>query len=188
MNEMRRSLDRIERLVEVRQTYVTAAEAAVREAEVLVRYFEEEAVKNVRQIQQTREDIAYLKSLSGYEIQVREKHIFSLKSKARQIAQDFEKAGQLLDQRRSEWREKMKDKKIVERVQERRLQEWERSVDVLEQKQVDEMSVGRHARNRSSSANEPDAIADAGTRHDPNFHHADCSIDESAGSRSITPC
>ena len=150
MSETRRSLDRIERLVEVRQTYVTAAEAAVREAEVLVRYFEEEAGRVVRQIQQTREEIAYLKTLSGHEIQAREKHIFSLNFKARQIAQDLEKAAQMLEQRRAEWRETMKDKKIVERVQERRLHDWKRSVDVLQQKQVDEMSVGRHARHANA--------------------------------------
>lgn len=40
----------------------------------------------------------------------------------------------------------MKDKKIVERLQERRQQEWQHSVDVLEQKQVGEMTVGRFAR------------------------------------------
>lgn len=146
MSETRRSLDRIERLVEVRQTYVAAAEAAVREAEVLVRYFEEEAENVVRQIQQTREEIAYLKTLSGHEIQTREKHIFSLNFRARQIAQDLEKAAQMLETRRAEWRETMKDKKIVERVQERRLHDWKHSIDVLEQKQVDEMSVGRFAR------------------------------------------
>ena len=157
MNETRRSLHRIERLVEVRQTYVTAAEARVREAEALVRYFEEEIEKNARQIQQTREEIAYLKTLSGHEIQAREKHIFSLNSKARQIAQDLEKAEQMLEKRREEWRETMKEKKVVERVQERRLQEWERSVDVKEQKQVDEMTVGRYARNKSFSAGEFDA-------------------------------
>jgi flagellar export protein FliJ len=161
MNETRRSLDRIQRLVEVRQTYVNVAEAAVREAEVLVRYFEEEAEKNARQIQATREEIAYLKTLTGHEVQAREKHIFSLNFKARQIAQDLEKAVQMLEKRRAEWRETMKDKKIVERVQERRLLEWERSVDVHEQKQVDEMSVGRHARNQSLNAGNPDAGNDA---------------------------
>ena len=150
MNETRRSLDRIERLVEVRQTYVTAAEAAVREAEVLVRYFEEEAEKNARQAQQTREEIAYLKTLSGHELQAREKHIISLNFKARQIARDLEKAVQMLEKRRAEWRETMKEKKIVERVQERRLHEWKHSVGVMAQKQVDEMSVGRFARNANS--------------------------------------
>src|SRR5436190_83510 len=114
MSETRRSLDRIERLADVRQAYVTAAEAAVREAEILVRYFKEEAENNARQIQQTREDIAYLTSLSGHEIQVREKHILSLDFKARQIAQDLEKAEQMLDRRRAEWREKMTERKIAE--------------------------------------------------------------------------
>ena len=56
----------------------------------------------------------------------------------------------MLEKRRTEWRETMKDKKIVERLQERRKHAWEHSVDVLQQKQVDEMSVGRFARNANS--------------------------------------
>jgi hypothetical protein len=39
-------------------------------------------------------------------------------------------------------------------VQERRLQEWSRIVDVKDQKEVDEMSVGRHARNQSHTIRE----------------------------------
>jgi flagellar export protein FliJ len=159
MSEARRSLDRIKRLVEVRQTYVTAAEAGVREAESVVRYFQNEAEQTARQIQQAREGIAYLKSLTGHDIQTRERHISSLNLRARQLAQDIEKAKQVVEKRRGEWRETMKDKKIVERVQERRLQEWVRSVDVMEQKQVDEMSVGRHARDKSLTAGESPGIA-----------------------------
>lgn len=161
MSEARRSLERIERLVEVRQTYVNAAEAAVKEAEGMVRYFEQELQNNARQIQQVREEIAYLKTLVAHEIQAREKQILSLGIKSRQIAQDLEKAEQLLAKRRAEWRETMKEKRIVERLQERRLQEWQRSVDILEQNQVDEMSVGRHARDKSRSAGEPDRFASA---------------------------
>jgi flagellar export protein FliJ len=156
MSEARRSLDRIERLVEVRQTYVNAAEAAVKEAEGIIRYFQDELAQNARQIQQAREEIAYLKNLTGHAIQTREKHILSLGIHARQIAQDLEKAEQLLEKRRGEWRETMKEKRIVERVQERRLHEWQRSVDILEQNQADEMSVGRHARDKSRSAAESD--------------------------------
>ncbi len=150
MNETRRSLERIERLVEVRQTYVTAAEARVKEAESLVRYFQEELEKNAREAQQTRREIAYLKTLSGFEIQAREKHILSLNFKARQLNVDLDKAGQQLEKRRAEWRETMKDKKIVERLQERRQQQWDHHVDVMEQKQVDEMSVGRFARDNNT--------------------------------------
>lgn len=150
MNETRRSLDRIERLVDVRQTYVNAAEAAVREAESMVRYFEEEAQKNARQVQQVREEIAHMTSLTGGDIQGRERYIASLNLKARQIEQDREKAVQMVEKRRGEWRETMKDKKIVESLQERRQHEWVHSVDVLAQKQVDEMSVGRFARQEKS--------------------------------------
>lgn len=69
----------------------------MREAEALVRYFEEELEKKARQVQKTREEIAFLKTLTGCEIQAREKHVFSLNFKARQIAQDLEKARQMLE-------------------------------------------------------------------------------------------
>ena len=146
MNDVRRSLNRIERLAEVRQTYVTAAEARVKEAEAVVRYFEEELEKNARMIQQTREEIAYLKTLSAHSIQAMERLIVSLSLKARQLNQDKEKAVQLLEKRRTEWREMMKEKKVVERVEERRRHAWEHAVNVMEQKQVDEISVARFAR------------------------------------------
>jgi hypothetical protein len=37
---------------------------------------------------------------------------------------------------------------VIEKVQERRLQEWQHSVNVADQKDVDEMTVARHARNQ----------------------------------------
>jgi len=142
----------MERLVEVRQTYVTAAEAAVREAEGIVRYFEDEAAQNARQIRQTREEIGSLQSFTGSDMQARERFISGLQVRAKQITQEIDKARQELEKRRLAWRETMRARKVVERVQDRRQQEWTRSVDVMEQKQVDEMSVGRHARDKSSAS------------------------------------
>jgi flagellar export protein FliJ len=144
----------MDRLVEVRQTYVTAAEVAVHEAEARVRHFEEQAEENARQVRQSREEIAHLKKATGHDIQTRERHLGALFVRARQIGQDLDKAKKTLEVKRAEWRETMKARKIVERVQERRLQEWSRIVDVKDQKEVDEMSVGRHARNQSHTIRE----------------------------------
>lgn len=162
-DELRRGLDRIERLVEIRQTYVTAAEAAVREAEGVVRRLEALAEENARQVQHARENFAYPGSFTGGDVQTRERHIEMLNLQAGKIRQDVEKATQILESKRAEWRETMKDRKIIERVQERRLQEWERIVDAKQQKDVDEMSVVKYARSKSDSNNispaaEPDEL------------------------------
>jgi len=64
------------------------------------------------------------------------------------IRQSLEKANINLEQRRKEWTEAMREQKIIEKVQERRLHQWERQDDAAGQKSQDEMSVGRFVRTR----------------------------------------
>jgi flagellar export protein FliJ len=148
MNDQQQRLHRIDRLAEVRQSYVTAAEGRVREAEQHVRLCEEAAEHTDRQIRLVREEIAYLDHSSGAEIQNRERYVFTLHVRARQAREMLDKARKVLDSRRHEWREARRDQMVIEKVQERRLQEWQHSVNVADQKDVDEMTVARHARNQ----------------------------------------
>ena len=148
MNDQKQRLHRIDRLAEVRQSYVTAAAGRVREAEHQVRLREEAAEEADRQIRRVREEIAYLDHSTGEEIQNRERYIFTLHVRARHAREALDKARKVLDSRRHEWRESKRDHMVVEKGQERRLQEWQHSVNVAEQKDVDEMSVARHARNQ----------------------------------------
>lgn len=141
-------MHRIDRLAEVRQSYVTAAEGRVREAEHLVRMREEAAEESDRQIRRVREEIAYLDHSTGEEIQNRERYIFTLHVRARHAREALDKARKALDSRRHEWRESKRDQMVIEKVQERRLQEWRHSVNIADQKDVDEMTVMRHARNQ----------------------------------------
>src|SRR5437763_1981065 len=128
MNDQKRRLHRIDRLVEVRHSYVTAAEGRVREAELHVRLCEEIADERDRQIRLVMEEIAYLDHSLGESIQNRERYIFTLHVRARQAREALEHARKTLDARRVEWRETMRDQKAMEKVQERRLQEWQHSV------------------------------------------------------------
>ena len=148
MSDQKQRLHRIDRLAEVRQSYVTAAAGRVREAEHLVRMREEAAGEADRQIRRVREEIAYLDHSTGEEIQNRERYIFTLHVRSRHAREALDKARKVLDSRRHEWRESKRDHMVVEKVQERRLQEWQHSVNVAEQKDVDEMTVARHARNQ----------------------------------------
>jgi len=148
MNEQQQRLHRIDRLAEVRQSYVTAAEGRVREAEQQVRICEAAAEHTDRQIRLSREEIAYLNHSTGEELQNRERYIFTLHVRAHQAREMLDKARKALDSRRHEWRETKRDHMVIEKVQERRLQEWKHSLNVVEQKDVDEMTVARHARNQ----------------------------------------
>jgi len=166
MNDQKQRLHRIDRLAEVRQSFVTAAEGRVREAEQLVRVREEAAEEADRQIRRVREEIAYLDHSTGEEIQNRERYIFTLHVRARHAREALDKARKVLDSRRHEWRESKRDQMVIEKVQERRLQEWQHSVNVADQKVVDEMTVARHARNQINRRSVESADVTPGTTNE----------------------
>jgi flagellar export protein FliJ len=166
MNDQKQRLHRIDRLAEVRQSFVTAAEGRVREAEHLVRVREEAAEEADRQIRRVREEIAYLDHSTGEEIQNRERYIFTLHVRARHAREALDKARKVLDSRRHEWRESKRDQMVIEKVQERRLQEWQHSVNVADQKVVDEMTVARHARNQINRRSVESADVTPGTTNE----------------------
>jgi flagellar export protein FliJ len=166
MNDQKQRLHRIDRLAEVRQSFVTAAEGRVREAEHLVRVREEGAEEADRQIRRVREEIAYLDHSTGEEIQNRERYIFTLHVRARHAREALDKARKVLDSRRHEWRESKRDQMVIEKVQERRLQEWQHSVNVADQKVVDEMTVARHARNQINRRSVESADVTPGTTNE----------------------
>jgi len=147
---LRASLKRLERLVQIKQTYVSVAEANVKQAEGEVRQLEKAENEVAGNIQHTQAEIAYLRSATGHDVQSGEKYIRSLEIQRKQIQQSLEKATSNLEQRRSEWTEAMREQKIMEKVQERRLHQCERDDDVTNQKSQDEVSVGRYVRTRQT--------------------------------------
>jgi len=142
------SLKRLERLFQIRQTYVSVAEAGVKQAENEVRRLETADTEVAGNIQHTQAGIAYLQTASGQDIQNGERYIQALQQQRKQIQQSLETATGKLEQRRGEWTEAMREQKVIEKVQERRLHQWERQDDAAGQKSQDEMSVGRFVRTR----------------------------------------
>ena len=142
------SLKRLERLVQIKETYVSVAEANVKQAEGKVRQLESAEQEIDGNIQNTQAGIAYLKTATGQEVQSGEKYIQALEVHRKLIHRSLVDATTNLEQRRSEWTEAMRDKKIIEKVQERRLHQCERADDVANQKLQDEMTVGRFVRER----------------------------------------
>jgi flagellar export protein FliJ len=149
-NRLKGSLKRLERLFHIRQTYVSVAEAGVKQAEGEIRRLENADSEAIGNIQQTQAGIAYLNTATGNDIQNGEKYIQALKQQRKVIHQSLETATTNLTQRRSEWTEAMKEQKIIEKLQERRLHQSEREDDVANQKAQDDAFIGRYIRTRIS--------------------------------------
>jgi flagellar export protein FliJ len=141
-------LKRLERLVQIKQTYVSVAEANVKTAETEVRQLETAEQEITGNIQHTQEGIAYLQTATGQEVQSGENYIKALELHRKAVRLSLEKATNNLEQRRTEWTEAMREQTIVEKLQERRLHQCVRDDEVANQKSQDEMSVGRYARIR----------------------------------------
>ena len=109
---------------------MSVAEAGVKAAEGEVRKLETAEHEIAGNIQHTQAGIAYLQTATGQEIQSGEKYIQALQNSVKIIQQSLEKATTNLEQRRREWTEAMREQKIIEKVQERRLHQWEREDDV----------------------------------------------------------
>src|SRR2546422_10429124 len=147
-DELKATLKRLERLAHIKQTYVSVAEANVKNAEGEVRQLETAETNITGHIQNTQAEIAYLQIATGHDVQSSERYIQALELQRTLIRQSLEKANINLEQRRNEWTEAMREQKIVEKVQERRLHQWERHDGAAGQKSQDEMSVGRYVRTR----------------------------------------
>src|SRR5207253_9144416 len=66
---LRASLKRLERLVQIKQTYVSVAEANVKQAEGEVRQLETAENEIAGNIQHTQAEIAYLQTATGHDVQ-----------------------------------------------------------------------------------------------------------------------
>ena len=143
---LKSGLKRMERLVQIRQTYVSVAESGVKTAEHEVRTLEAAEGKVDGNIQDTRAEIAYRQTATGHDLQTGERYIQALQTQRKLIQQSLDTATGNLEQRRRDWTEAMREQKVVEKMQERRLHQWERADSVEVQKQQDDASVGRYVR------------------------------------------
>lgn len=148
MSSMREHLKRLGRLAQVRQTYVSVAEAGVKESESQLHSLRQRDDEVVGNIQATRAEIAYRPSLTGHDAQHGERYIKALENQRRMVRQSLERAQLKLEQKRLEWVEARREHKVVQKVQERRLLECNRKDDVEQQKAMDEVSIGRFIRSQ----------------------------------------
>lgn len=142
------SLKRLDRLVHIRQTYVSVAEVAVKKAEREVRRLQQADSEIAGNIQHAQAGIAYIQTAGSNEIQTAEKYIQALREQRKVIRRSLAIATGNLEKRQLEWTEAMKEQRIIEKLKERRLHQWEREDDVANQKTQDDVSIGRHVRTR----------------------------------------
>ena len=146
---LKSGVKRLERLVHIRQTYVSVAEAAVKQAEAEVQRLEKADSELAGNIQTTQAGIAYLQTATAGQVQADEKYIQALTEQRKAIRQSLAVATSNLEKRRLEWTEAMKEQRIIEKLKERRLHQWEREADVANQKTQDDVSIGRYVRTRN---------------------------------------
>ena len=147
-DDLQSSIKRLGRIVEVRHTFTTVAEAVFREAEGQVHRLVLADAELERQIQAVRAEIAHNQGLTGRDVQGNEKYIEGLEFKRRKILQSIEKAKSFVEEKRMEWVERLREERVIEKVQERRLQEWEREEELQKQKAMDDAFIGRLVRTR----------------------------------------
>jgi flagellar FliJ protein len=147
-SELKSSIERLARVVDVRRTYTTVAEAAYRDAESQVARLLQADEELERQIQVVRAEIAQSSNLAIGDIQVQEKFIEALGIKRKKIQQTLEKAKANLEEKRLAWIEARRDERAIEKVRERRLQEWEREQELAKQQLMDDLFIGRLVRSR----------------------------------------
>ena len=149
-DQLRAHAERLKRLLHIRQILADAAEAQVRESSDRVRSLEHAEEGVTGKIQGTLEEIAYSATLSSSELHLSEKFIRSLYANRQSIKENLEKAKDNLEIRRHEWKEAMSELKVVEKIQDRRLQELTRKDEVANQKLMDDAFIIKLVRTRTS--------------------------------------
>jgi flagellar export protein FliJ len=146
--QLQNHTERLKRLLRIRQTLADAAEGQVRESADQVQNLERAEASVDGNIQNTREEIAYSKSLSGNELHLNEKYIQTLSANLQNIKKNLENAKHTLEIRQRQWRQAMSDVKMTEKLRDRRLQELSRKNEVANQKAMDDGFIGSLVRSR----------------------------------------
>jgi flagellar export protein FliJ len=141
-------IDRLHRLALIRDAYTRVAEARVKESEGQVREIERQDEEIVRNIQVSQAEFAQRSAVFGKEVQQNDKYVNALLRHRKIVRQSLEKAKVTLDQRREAWLETRREQKIVDQLEARRLQQWQREQEIALQKFVNDAFIGRLVRSR----------------------------------------
>lgn len=135
---MKPRLQRLRRLLSIRETMSDAAEAGVRESQQLVDKLDATRRNIEENIATTRHETAQIKSIEAPKLGVIERFVQALENRQVSVAYSLEKAKVTLDRRRDEWVEALRQQRIVERTLRRQKAQVERYADVVAQKAMDD--------------------------------------------------
>ncbi len=148
MNASRTDVKRLDRIAAIRGTIASAAEARLREAELRVREVELQDSVIVRQILLIRAEITRIPSITGQAILQNDRFIQRLNKQRAATLQMLENAKKIVDERQAEWIEARREQRIIERLQEKRLLEWQRQQEIARQKDADDNFIGKIVREK----------------------------------------
>ncbi len=144
--ETRQNLNRIDRILVIRQIAVDTAEARVREAQREVARLGKLIDIEIGKISQASEEFSQLRDATGTRLLLTERFIQAAEIRIPKFSQATDKAEVVLEERRSVLMEATRERKTVEKLRERRLQQGVREEATMTQKIIDDTAVTRHAR------------------------------------------
>ena len=144
--ETKQNLNRIVRILVIRQIAVDSAEARVREAQREVARLGKLIDLEVGKIRQASEEFSQLRDATGTRLMLTERFIQAAEIRIAKFSQATDKAEVVLEERRSVLMEATRERKTVEKLRERRLQQGVREEATMTQKIIDDTAVTRHAR------------------------------------------
>ncbi len=144
--ETKQNLNRIDRILVIRQIAVDSAEARVREAQREVARLGKLIDLEVGKIRQASEEFSQLRDATGTRLMLTERFIQAAEIRIAKFSQATDKAEVVLEERRSVLMEATRERKTVEKLRERRLQQGVREEATMTQKIIDDTAVTRHAR------------------------------------------
>ena len=130
----------------IRQIAVDSAEARVREAQREVARLGKLIDLEVGKIRQASEEFSQLRDATGTRLMLTERFIQAAEIRIAKFSQATDKAEVVLEERRSVLMEATRERKTVEKLRERRLQQGVREEATMTQKIIDDTAVTRHAR------------------------------------------
>jgi flagellar export protein FliJ len=145
-------IQRLRRLLSLRETLSDAAEAGVRESQQLVDRLDANRRSIEENIAATRNETAQLTSVAGQKLSMVERFVQALENRHVSVQYSLDKAKVSLDRRRDEWVEALRQQRIVERTLRRQKAQLERHNDMTTQKIMDESHNGRLARLKTGTS------------------------------------
>jgi flagellar export protein FliJ len=146
MRDRLQKIERLTRLVDIRQLRVEECERQVRQAEVRLARSEERLGKEKGNFDRLQAFFSYPEARTGLDLRQTEAALRASLARQERMAQDVENARSSVGAARQRWMDSRRERKVVETLRERRLHHAEREMDYRIQKATDEAAINRHRR------------------------------------------